>query len=126
MMYQKRSDDASSSSKECIRYDGFFSFSFLNTATQYCRARYSQCFLHTSLWIFYGKSWRGENQMGILKTPQCRLPSFIIIKVPEKLKTGPRETQVQTLIDEKEASVQLDAWKTDFYMPCQRHRNKGG
>lgn len=61
--------------------------------------------------------------MGILKTPQCRLPSFIIIKAPEKLKTGPRVAQVQTLVDEKGASVQLDAWKTDFFMPCQRPRN---
>lgn len=64
--------------------------------------------------------------MGILKTPECRLPSFIIIKAPEQLKTGPRETQVQTLIDEKEASVQLNAWKTDFIMPCQRHISKEG
>lgn len=52
--------------------------------------------------------------MGILKTPECRLPSFIIIKAPEKLKTGPREAPVQTLVDEKEASIQLVAWKTDF------------
>lgn len=64
--------------------------------------------------------------MGILKTPECRLPSFIIIKAPEKLKAGPQETQVQTLADEKEASVQLDGWKTDFSVPCQRHRNKEG
>lgn len=56
--------------------------------------------------------------MGI--TPQCRLPSFIIIKAPKKLKTGPREIQAQTLIDEKEAAIQLDGWKTDFSMPCQR------
>lgn len=64
--------------------------------------------------------------MEILKTPQYQLPTFIIIKAPEKLKTGPWETQVQTLIDEKEASAQLDAWKTDFSMLCQRHRNKEG
>lgn len=62
--------------------------------------------------------------MGILKTPECRLPSFIMIKASEKLKTGPRETQVQTLTDEKEASFQLDACKTDFSMQCQRRRNK--
>lgn len=52
--------------------------------------------------------------MGILKTTECRLLSFITIKAPEKLKTGPLETPVQTLIDEKEASVQLHVWKTDF------------
>lgn len=62
--------------------------------------------------------------MGI--TPECRSPSFIIIKAPEKLKTGPTETQVQTLVDEKEASVQLDGWKTDFSVPCQRKRNEKG
>lgn len=63
--------------------------------------------------------------MGILKTPECRLPSFITIKAPEKLKTGPRETQVQTLIDEKEASVQLDVWKTDFFIAMPKTEMKG-
>lgn len=100
-------------------------FLFLNTETTQS-SQVNLVLMHTSLWIFYGKSWRGENQMGILKTPECRPPSFIIIKAPEKLKTDPWETQVQTLTDEKEAGVQLDAWKTDFSMPCQRHRNKEG
>lgn len=62
--------------------------------------------------------------MGILKTLEDQLPSFIIIKAPEKLKAGPRETQFQTRADETEAGVQLDAWETDFSVPCQRWRNK--
>lgn len=62
--------------------------------------------------------------MGILKTPECRLPSFITIKAPEKLKTDPRETQVQTLIDEKEASVQLDVWETDFFVAMPKTEMK--
>lgn len=60
--------------------------------------------------------------MGI--TPECRLPSFIIITAPKKSKTGPNETQVQTFVDEKEASVQLDGWKTDFSMPYQEYRKE--
>lgn len=44
----------------------------------------------TEAWIFYGKPGRGENQMGI--TAERWLPSFIIIiKAPEKLKTGRTE-----------------------------------